>query len=216
MRTSTIVDRKNYLTARYYSRYVFLKDFYKSGNILDLGNLGGVYGEGKSSSSHKKFCSEVVHSVVYGFDLFAPKKVREYPNQKQGNIEDGLPYDDGFFDTVYMGELIEHLSDFKTVLGEIHRILKKDGKLILDTPNPYSFLRILKWVIKREESLGDPTHLVFFTPASLVATLRKHGFAVEALSEKFHRRFIFSPHWLVKGLGGRLLISVKKVSVDGK
>ncbi len=205
-----IINQKNYSNTRYYSRYNFLISHYKTGIILDLGNLGGVFNEGKSNSFHQLLSTVAKNSTIHGFDLFKPKNIKKYSNQKQGDIEKGLPYEDNFFDTVYMGELIEHLSNFKLVLGEISRVLKKDGRFILDTPNPYSVFRIAKWLLQREENLGDPTHLIFFTPASLVATLEKHNFKVETMSEKLPKKYKYIPHNLIKGLGSHLLISAKK------
>jgi ubiquinone/menaquinone biosynthesis C-methylase UbiE len=46
-----------------------------------------------------------------------------------------LPYNDGVFDVVYMGEVIEHLLFPDAALVEIKRVLKLDGVLIMSTPN---------------------------------------------------------------------------------
>lgn len=47
-----------------------------------------------------------------------------------------FPYDDASFDTVVCSEVIEHLRhDPAYMLGEINRVLKPNGKLILTTPN---------------------------------------------------------------------------------
>ena len=46
-----------------------------------------------------------------------------------------LPYDDSSFDVVLLVEVIEHLSDHQAALGELSRILKPGGVLILTTPN---------------------------------------------------------------------------------
>ena len=183
---------------------------YQAGKVLDIGNVGGLKGEGNANSFHHAFCAAAQNSTVYGFDLFDPKNGAEYPNQKKGNIEDGLPYEDRFFDTIYMGELIEHLSSLKSVLSEISRVLKDGGVFILDTPNPYSIQRIAKWILAREEDLGNPTHLIFFTPASLTTLLTQHGFAVKTLSEKLSPASRFIPRWITKGFGSHLLVVAAK------
>jgi len=46
-----------------------------------------------------------------------------------------LPFGDLFFDLVYMGEVIEHLFDPDFAIKEVRRTLKKEGVLILTTPN---------------------------------------------------------------------------------
>jgi len=50
--------------------------------------------------------------------------------------EDRFPYDDDSFDIVLFCEIIEHLlTDPVKVLGEIRRVLKPSGTLVLTTPN---------------------------------------------------------------------------------
>ena len=50
-----------------------------------------------------------------------------------------FPYEDNSFDFVIATEIIEHLFDTDSFLQEINRILKKDGTIILTTPNIASF-----------------------------------------------------------------------------
>jgi len=51
------------------------------------------------------------------------------------SLASGLPFPDESFDIVIFGEVIEHLYDPDAALLEISRILKRDGRLILTTPN---------------------------------------------------------------------------------
>jgi SAM-dependent methyltransferase len=46
-----------------------------------------------------------------------------------------LPYEDASFDVVLLVEVIEHLENHRVALGELARILKPGGVLILTTPN---------------------------------------------------------------------------------
>jgi ubiquinone/menaquinone biosynthesis C-methylase UbiE len=60
------------------------------------------------------------------------------------NVEEGLTYADEAFECVVFGEVIEHLVDPDRALQNISRVLKKDGWLILTTPNLASwFNRVL-------------------------------------------------------------------------
>jgi 2-polyprenyl-6-hydroxyphenyl methylase/3-demethylubiquinone-9 3-methyltransferase len=45
-----------------------------------------------------------------------------------------LPFGDGEFDTVVMGELLEHLIDPAPVLDEAARVLRPEGRLVVTTP----------------------------------------------------------------------------------
>jgi len=66
------------------------------------------------------------------------------------NIEDDpFPYDDGSLDVVLFCEILEHLlMNPVGVLGEIHRILKPGGVLVVTTPNVYRLenaIRFANW-----------------------------------------------------------------------
>lgn len=184
-------------------RHAYLRTHYKKGQILDIGNLGGERLVGGSFfSGYLEFVKYATESVVFGFDKYPPRDSAQYPNQKVGDIEDGLPYSDEFFDTVYMGELIEHLGNPLHALSEIYRVLKPGGVLILDTPNAYSLRRIFRFLLKGEDALGgDPTHLIFFTPASIKRVIEEAGFVVDNMSEKGNS---------IRGFNSTLLVSAHK------
>jgi SAM-dependent methyltransferase len=48
---------------------------------------------------------------------------------------DPLPFPDGHFDLVYMGEVIEHLLNPDFAIREMYRVTKTHGKVIITTPN---------------------------------------------------------------------------------
>jgi len=206
------VTRSSFGKKRYHSRFQFLLNHLKAGNILDVGNVGGLFGQGKFNSFHLKLKETVADSsVVYGFDLYLPEDREKYPNQKQGNIEDGLPYQDGFFDTVYMGELLEHLGNPLFAIEEVRRVLTGDGRLILDVPNPYYLMKIFNYILFAETRGSDPTHIIFYTPSSLTALLNKGGFLIKEFNFKLPVHFRFLPHFLKRILGSHLLVlAVKK------
>jgi SAM-dependent methyltransferase len=51
------------------------------------------------------------------------------------NLLQRLPYDDNSFDVILLIEVIEHLENHRNALGELARMLKPNGVLILTTPN---------------------------------------------------------------------------------
>ena len=104
----------------------------------------------------------------------------------QHNIDnDTLDYPDGYFDTVVMVAVIEHLIDPKISLKELHRVLKPGGRLIIDTPNIAKWTRRIKLLFgyfpstasldegllcydkKTSTDLYDDGHLHYFTFRSL-------------------------------------------------
>ncbi len=46
-----------------------------------------------------------------------------------------MPFDEGVFDSVVCADVMEHVDDPNKAIGEINRVLKKGGKLVLTVPN---------------------------------------------------------------------------------
>lgn len=59
-----------------------------------------------------------------------------------GSLED-LPFKEETFDLITCRWVMEHLKDPKRSFHEFHRILKKDGHLVLLTTNAYNYVTIL-------------------------------------------------------------------------
>jgi ubiquinone/menaquinone biosynthesis C-methylase UbiE len=109
-----------------------------------------------------------------------------------------------------MGEVLEHLKQPLSALSEVHRVLKKNGKFICDIPNVYSFSRIIKYVLFKKEDLGDPTHVCFFTPASMLKFLEISGFSIDEVATDWKEPMPWLPKQLKIGLGSHLLIAATK------
>lgn len=81
--------------------------------------------------------------------------------------KDKLPYNDNTFDYVFFCAVIEHLYDANLILQEIFRVLKKNGILIIITPN---------FSLCYREFYNDPTHVKPYTPTSLKKILEMNQF----------------------------------------
>ena len=57
------------------------------------------------------------------------------PIDYQVDLLNRLPYEDASFDVVLLVEVVEHLENHRIAIGELARILKPAGVLILTTPN---------------------------------------------------------------------------------
>ena len=99
-------------------------------NFLDVGCGNGKF----ISYLHKKYPYLKFWGIDYSKDEIE-KASRTSFNFKRVNLEKGTPFPDEHFDIIYAAEIIEHMYNPDFLLSEINRILKKDGFLILSTPN---------------------------------------------------------------------------------
>jgi len=104
----------------------------------------------------------------------------------QGDVSNGLPFDNESFDVVFWGDNVEHLLAPVAVLLEIKRILRPGGRLLVSCPNTGHWWARLYYLIKgampRNEGHVNPPwqweHLRFFTPSTLRKFLLSGGFNV--------------------------------------
>lgn len=87
-----------------------------------------------------------------------------------------LPYKSKSFDLVSNISMIEHISQIDGIifLREAYRVLRPGGCIFIITPNFNSPLRYVlgtRWF-----GYSDPTHIYFYTPASLRFALKSVGF----------------------------------------
>ena len=87
---------------------------------------------------------------VYGIDLSSPivrQARREFAGTPAGLSQADvrrLPFGDGAFDVVYSMGTVEHFDETQSAVGELSRVLRTGGRLILGVPNRHDpFLRPL-------------------------------------------------------------------------
>ena len=101
-----------------------------------------------------------------------------------------MPYEDGYFDVVLSGEIIEHLVDTDYYLEEVARVLKDKGVLVISTPNLVNLENRLRMLIGKYPIFVDYTsrgdnHVRVYTEAALVKQLREKKFKVEKKTGSF-------------------------------
>lgn len=96
-------------------------------------------------------------------DLDVKKDITEVPEDRP-------------FDCITMWHTLEHMRDIRTVLSQISRLLKPEGKLLIAVPDNGGFQARLfkqKWL-----HLDVPRHLFHFDAGSLSFCLKQAGFRV--------------------------------------
>lgn len=150
----------------------------KSGELLDIGAATGFF----MDIAKKKGFS------VKGVELsdFAAKKGREKGLDLLTGDLHSAHYGDNQFDVVTMFDVIEHVPDPVGFVREATRILKKDGLLLINTPDAESlWARVLG---SRWQLIMPPEHIHYFSPKNLGNYLLKNGYQVE-LSTKIGKWF---------------------------
>ena len=71
-------------------------------------------------------------------------------------------FQSGFFDVVTCTEVLEHIYEYKKVIGELKRILKPDGLLIITFPNER--LWTLSRLLLGRKPVKVPDHINSFSP----------------------------------------------------
>lgn len=85
-----------------------------------------------------------------------------------------IRFEDRFFDLITCFEVVEHFSYPSETLAEIHRILKDDGLLVIQTANMNSFrIRFLN-----PHYYYLPVHMYYFTKETIVKMLKNSGFKI--------------------------------------
>jgi 2-polyprenyl-3-methyl-5-hydroxy-6-metoxy-1,4-benzoquinol methylase len=144
--------------------------FKENGKILDIG-----CGQGGFLNTMKKNGWE-----TYGVEL--SKEACEFARQNYGleNIKNedllSIDFPDNYFDVVTLWHVLEHLREPLYTLKKIYKILKKDGILIIESPN---FQSIQSRVFKEKWfNLDLPRHLFQFSPATSIHYFNKTNFKI--------------------------------------
>jgi len=177
---------------------------YNSKRVLDVG-----CGDGSFSLKIQNFTK----NIVYGIDVSETAvklSIKKGINAIKCNINyERLPFKDEFFDIIFMGEVIEHLSNPDFAIKEIRRVLKDKGVLILSTPNLacwYNRLLLALGIqpifseVSTKKIFGRPGsqpvgHLRLFTLSTLKEFLKFYGFEVKKIKGA---TFESLPSWMIE------------------
>jgi len=93
-------------------------------------------------------------------------------------------YEQNFFDTVFIGDVLEHIPNPVSVMKEIHRISKPNARVIILCPTQtntlFSRFGFFAYRILRKNATVNlpPYHLLEFRPTSIKYLLIQNGFTV--------------------------------------
>ena len=144
--------------------------------VLDIGCGDGAVGE---------YLIQQHHCQVIGLD-FSQHALKRSQNRGiksiQSDFDKPLPIANSTIDTVFFGDVIEHIYFPDLAIKEIARVLKPGGRVIISCPNMgywryrlhYLFTGLFpetEWI---EKELWNSQHIRFFNPKLLSTLLLKH------------------------------------------
>ncbi|NEO22741.1 methyltransferase domain-containing protein [Moorena sp. SIO4A5] len=111
----------------------------------------------------------------------------------------GKPIKENYFDIIYAGHVIEHVSDLGLFFKFCHGSLKPGGKLLISTPNPFG-KSFNQWRTKYKLVPVNMEHVNWITPSCINELCRRYDFEFEKsiypkpLGSKFRslRKLLFS------------------------
>jgi len=119
---------------------------------------------------------------IIGVDIVLPeKKPKNYSKVIKADIMKKLPFKNKTFDTIIMSGVIEHLENPLKALKECNRVLKKDGRLLIETPNPYFFPVIISDFLMNLRYYFEDTHLSLFPRRIILKLLWHSGFDLQKI-----------------------------------
>ncbi|MDP2925962.1 MAG: class I SAM-dependent methyltransferase [Nanoarchaeota archaeon] len=94
------------------------------------------------------------------------------------------------FDVIFAGDVIEHLSNPGLFLDRAKEHLKKEGYLIISTPNIFCLNYKIGGIIRllNNDLSVNSEHTIFFSPTVIKTLLNRHGFVIEKYNfVNFHK-----------------------------
>lgn len=121
-----------------YPKYLeILQKYQLQGKLLDIGSgFAGVwFNDYIKHTNFEYFCSDLSDDVIaYMTNLLEIQGTETYV--KKGILEN-LPWNENFFDVIYVAHILEHSTDIDKAFSEIKRVLKPSGFLLFAVPCGY-------------------------------------------------------------------------------
>lgn len=196
---------------------IMLKAIGRGKRVLDLGCSGGQISKLIKDQNNEVFGIELNPRAVA---LAENKGVRV----KVFDLNEGIPFEDSFFDVVNAGEVIEHIFDTKYLFEECNRVLKPDGIFLFTAPNlnslPNRFRVLTGGYLSTMGAYPDDhfgSHIRVFNLSKIRELCRTTGFkllevtGIPSRSPDSLRRFLRPVTWVLPQFAELLIIKAQRI-----
>jgi 2-polyprenyl-3-methyl-5-hydroxy-6-metoxy-1,4-benzoquinol methylase len=142
----------------------------------DVLHVGCVGEGGEKFVLHSTLCETLAGCEVFGVDISTEGIAELKQRGFKVAVADAESMDLGRqFDTIFAGELIEHLANPGRFLECARRMVKPGGRLVVTTPNPFSVEHVAMYV-KNFRRAFNAGHALWLCPQTLEQLARRSGF----------------------------------------
>lgn len=151
-----MIESAKLFILRFDQRRRFFRSLHDAHRILDVG-----CGTGKNALEIRQLHPSLEY---HGVDLLQNAHVPSFVHYHQVDLEEGsLPYPDDHFDAILVLHVLEHLHRPLALGSEIRRVLRKNGRVYIETPNWISLflpsLRVNRGQVGTINFFDDHTHV---------------------------------------------------------
>ncbi len=146
--------------------------------VLDV----GFYGQGITKDDSNWPHNIIIENAkdVYGIDLdFDTNTFPDKTHYKKMSAED-FSFEDIKFDVIFVGDVIEHLSNVGLFLDCVKRLLKDQGVLIVSTPNCFNLWNMISKITNYEPSVNND-HTCYFNEKTIKQLFVKNNLEIEEI-----------------------------------
>ncbi len=168
------------------SKIAFVTERCRGKSVLDLGCVMHDPDAHRSRYWLHRAIKEVAKTVV-GMDLSAAG-IEELKNRGYDVVLGDAEHFvfDRQFDVIVAGDLIEHLSNVGGFLESCLDALAPNGRIIIQTPNPWYWRNVAK-AVAHVEVPNNPEHTCWFDPRTLRQLTQRFGLTLGEV--RFHSRY---------------------------
>ncbi len=148
----------------------------KGKNVLEVGCAIGSFAKILKENGFK-----VVATDISEFIIEKAKKLQSNIEFKVLDIENEVNTKQKY-DYIFALEVVEHLKNPKKAIGNMKKLLKKDGVLVLSTPIP------------TKQTLADPMHINVHEPLFWINTGKNLGFSKTSFNHVAFIPFLYRIH----------------------